>query len=162
MKKCSLIFLVSLLSIGLALPTDAISRGAGYGGSRGYSGYKSYKSSYDKSYKGSSLKSYTHNRSENVNSASFGKTSQSSASYSKPIFIHPSVVRDSEGRIERSSSAKQDFLKSRGLKNVPKGYEVDHIVPLYAGGRDDPSNMQLMTTQQHDAKTRADYQKYER
>ena len=73
-----------------------------------------------------------------------------------------SVRRDSHGRIERSESAKQQFVHSLGYKNVPKGYEVDHKIPLYAGGSDTPSNMQLLTKAQHHAKTKADYQSYGR
>jgi hypothetical protein len=75
---------------------------------------------------------------------------------------HPSVKRDSKGRIIRSEEAKQDFLKSRGLKRVPPGYQVDHKTPLWAGGSDTPSNMQLLTNEQHKAKTKADYQRYVR
>ena len=54
---------------------------------------------------------------------------------------------------ERSSAAKQEFLRQHGLKEVPEGYEVDHIVPLSAGGSDDPSNMQLLPKSLHRLKT---------
>jgi hypothetical protein len=166
MKRSLVLVFAAVLSILLALPTDAISRGGGYGGSRGYgghsSGYKGYKSSYGKSYKSGSSKSYHSYRRGKSGSHGLAKTSYSSVKYGKPILTHPGVARDSQGRIERSASAKQEFLRNHGLKSVPKGYEVDHIVPLYAGGRDDPSNMQLLTTQQHEAKTKADYQRYGR
>ncbi|MBI5101567.1 MAG: HNH endonuclease [Nitrospirae bacterium] len=76
--------------------------------------------------------------------------------------MHSGVQRDSHGRIERSQSAKQEFLRQHGLTHVPKGYEVDHRVPLYAGGRDDPSNMQLLTTAQHHQKTKEDFRTYGR
>ena len=65
----------------------------------------------------------------------------------------PGVARDSHGKIKRSRSAVHQFLKDRGLKKVPKGYQVDHIVPLWKGGSDSPSNMQLMTTEEHRSKT---------
>jgi hypothetical protein len=39
-------------------------------------------------------------------------------------------------------------------KGACPGYEIDHIVPLAAGGADAPSNMQWLTRQQHRAKTR--------
>ena len=56
-------------------------------------------------------------------------------------------------KVERNSSARKEFLKSRGYLKVPNGYQVDHIVPLSQGGRDVPSNMQLITIEQHNQKT---------
>ncbi len=67
-----------------------------------------------------------------------------------------SCSRDSHGRIKRSEGAKHKFLKSKGLTHVPKGYEVDHVVPLSKSGKDEPSNMQLLPHEQHEAKTRND------
>ena len=46
--------------------------------------------------------------------------------------------------IERTKSAKEEFLRMRGYKSLPPGYEVDYIVPLSQGGRDYPGNMQLV------------------
>ena len=76
--------------------------------------------------------------------------------------ISSGVARDSHGRIVRSESAKHEFLKQHGYSKVPEGYEVDHIIPLYAGGTDEPSNMQLLTKTVHHAKTKADYHQYGR
>jgi hypothetical protein len=42
-------------------------------------------------------------------------------------------------KVERSSSAKEKYLKSQGYKKVPPGYVVDHIQPLSKGGQDNPS-----------------------
>lgn len=56
-------------------------------------------------------------------------------------------------KVKRSSSNRQAFLESRGLDQVPEGYEVDHIIPLFRGGTDSPSNMQLLTREQHAQKT---------
>lgn len=56
-------------------------------------------------------------------------------------------------KVERSSSAKEEFLKSRGYDKVPNGYQVDHIKPLFEGGADVPSNMQLIPIDQHKSKT---------
>lgn len=55
--------------------------------------------------------------------------------------------------VKRSESAKREFLKSKGYKRVPPGYEVDHIIPLSKGGRDGPSNMQLIPKNLHRQKT---------
>lgn len=56
-------------------------------------------------------------------------------------------------KVERSSSAKEEFLKSKGYKTIPKGYQIDHVVPLSEGGADKPSNMQLIPIEQHKQKT---------
>jgi 5-methylcytosine-specific restriction endonuclease McrA len=55
--------------------------------------------------------------------------------------------------VKRSEANKREFLKSLGYKNVPKGYEVDHIIPLSKGGADEPYNMQLLKTEDHARKT---------
>jgi len=58
---------------------------------------------------------------------------------------------------KRSSTAKKQFLKSKGLEKVPPGYEVDHVVPLDAGGKDEPSNMQLIPKSTHKEKTKKEW-----
>lgn len=55
--------------------------------------------------------------------------------------------------VKRSEANKKKFLKSLGYKEIPYGYEIDHIKPLSEGGADDPSNMQLITIEQHKRKT---------
>jgi len=62
-------------------------------------------------------------------------------------------ARSSEGKIKRSESAKKNFLKSKGYNSIPAGYQVDHVTPLYKGGSDTPSNMQLIPTEVHKQKT---------
>lgn len=57
---------------------------------------------------------------------------------------------------ERSRAQVRAFLRQQGLERTPPGYEVDHIVPLCAGGADRPENMQLLTKRQHREKTRED------
>jgi len=59
-------------------------------------------------------------------------------------------------KVERSSSARQEYLKSQGYNKVPAGYQVDHVVPLSKGGADQPYNMQIISTEQHKAKTAAE------
>lgn len=61
------------------------------------------------------------------------------------------VQRDVNGKIARSSQAKNDFKKSNpcpstGLSTGScPGYVIDHVTPLKRGGADDPSNMQWQT-----------------
>lgn len=55
--------------------------------------------------------------------------------------------------VKRSEANKTKFLKSMGYSSTPYGYEIDHIKPLSEGGSDDPSNMQLLTKEQHARKT---------
>lgn len=61
-----------------------------------------------------------------------------------------------DARTERSRAQVNAFLRQQGLTRTPPGYEVDHIMPLCAGGKDSPENMQLLTKGQHKAKTRDD------
>ncbi len=56
-------------------------------------------------------------------------------------------------KVERSAIAKNQFLRSKGYKKVPSGCEIDHIIPLSKGGRDEPSNMQLIPKTAHKQKT---------
>lgn len=56
-------------------------------------------------------------------------------------------VKDAQGNLVRSISRRTLFLKMTGHKDgkVPKGFAVNHIVPLRCGGCDVPSNMELMS-----------------
>jgi len=56
-------------------------------------------------------------------------------------------------KVKRSNSARNYYLKSRGLRDVPPGYEVDHIVPLSKGGSDQSWNMQLLPKYMHKLKS---------
>jgi hypothetical protein len=62
-------------------------------------------------------------------------------------------------KVKRSESAKKRFLKSKGYKRVPPGYEVDHIIPLSKGGKDEPSNMQLIPKSVYKQKTAGERKK---
>lgn len=55
--------------------------------------------------------------------------------------------------VKRSEANKTKFLRSKGYTSTPYGFEIDHIIPLSEGGTDDPSNMQLLTKEQHAKKT---------
>jgi hypothetical protein len=63
-----------------------------------------------------------------------------------------SCARDSNGKIQRSESAKREFLKQSGYPHGRPGYVVDHVVPLKRGGADAPNNMQWQTVEEAKAK----------
>lgn len=64
--------------------------------------------------------------------------------------------------VERSASAVHQFRKANPCPATGKiagacpGWEVDHRIPLCAGGADHPDNMQWLTREQHAEKTRRD------
>lgn len=63
---------------------------------------------------------------------------------------------------ERNRAERCKYLKLSGYPDcrLPYGYEVDHIVPLCSGGPDVAENMQLLSIQSHDEKTRRDAAMY--
>ncbi|MFI5187212.1 MAG: HNH endonuclease signature motif containing protein [Chitinophagales bacterium] len=62
----------------------------------------------------------------------------------KTIYFY-SIKRDANGRIHRSSSARNTFMKMTGFPHGRPGYVVDHVIALKRGGCDCPSNMQWQT-----------------
>jgi 5-methylcytosine-specific restriction endonuclease McrA len=63
---------------------------------------------------------------------------------------------------KRSAQAKYQFQKANPCpvnlahRGRCPGYDIDHIVPLCAGGADSPENMQWLTKSAHKEKTRRD------
>lgn len=64
------------------------------------------------------------------------------------------VQRDAKGRIERSSTAREQFKRMTGYPHGRPGYVIDHIIPLKRGGCDCPENMQWQTIAEAKAKDR--------
>jgi 5-methylcytosine-specific restriction endonuclease McrA len=56
-------------------------------------------------------------------------------------------------KIKRDPAVVERFLKKKGLKEIPKGKEIDHKIPLIDGGSDTVRNLQLLTKKQHEEKT---------
>jgi 5-methylcytosine-specific restriction endonuclease McrA len=105
----------------------------------------------------SSHKSSTHSHSyHSTSSKSYKPVSLPKSAYksgSTKYYIGETYKTTGLPKVDRSSSAKDKFLKSQSLKAVPSGYEVDHVVPLSKGGADDLSNMQLLPKSVHKVKT---------
>lgn len=69
-------------------------------------------------------------------------------------------IRDKQGQLVRSRSRVCLFLRMTGYVRkgeacrVPTGYRVDHHIPLACGGCDVPSNLTLLTIEEHALKSR--------
>src|SRR2546425_313737 len=82
-------------------------------------------------------------------------TAPHTASPRSPVASHPRVTtratpgaRDSHGRLKRSETAKDGFMRQTGHPHGWPGHVVDHRVPLACGGADAPSNMQWQTSEE--------------
>jgi len=96
-------------------------------------------------YTRSAPRSYTAPRARSPTARPYRAPSSRSRTYSSP---------HGRGRIHRSAEAKEQFLRRTGYPHGRKGYVVDHIVPLCAGGADAPSNMQWQTVEEAKVKDR--------
>ena len=115
---------------------------------------RSYHSSSHSSYKSSNHSSSQHSSSGYHRSTYFSspKSSYHTSSGHHRSTYSTTAKRDSHGRIERSSTAREHFMKQTGYPHGRKGYVIDHIKPLSEGGADDPSNMQWQTKEEAKAK----------
>lgn len=66
------------------------------------------------------------------------------------------VLRDSRGRIARSSAVRREFLRLTGYPNGRPGWIVDHVTPLQCGGADAVWNMQWESAADARAKDRTE------
>src|SRR5262249_480159 len=128
MKRFALIGLV----LALLLPFDV---SAQKGGSRGSSSKSSSKST-------SSKVRGTKNTKSTVSSSKSRKSTVAS--------------RNAKGRIQRSATARAEFMRQSGYSKGRKGYVVDHVIPLECGGADVPSNMQWQSVQEAKIKDRSE------
>lgn len=48
---------------------------------------------------------------------------------------------------------RKAVAKILGKKRLPRNIEIDHIIPKWAKGTDNVSNLQLLTKKQHQLKT---------
>lgn len=83
---------------------------------------------------------------------------QPALTFAKRSDYSHAAQRDSNGRIQRSSSARNEFRRlnpcpaTGGIKGSCPGYVIDHIIPLKRGGLDTPNNMQWQTQEEAKAK----------
>ncbi len=91
-----------------------------------------------------------------LHSSSPGSGHRSALSGSRSSIKCTSCPRDSHGKIKRDPNAVSEFKRSHPKPPGCNQCEVDHIIPLSKGGRDDPSNMQWLSNEQHKAKTKRD------
>ena len=89
-------------------------------------------------------------------SFSSGGSHRSSLSSSRSSIKCESCPRDNHGKIKRDPNAVSDFKRTHPKPPGCYQCEVDHIVPLSKGERDDPSNMQWLPKTQHQEKTKRD------
>lgn len=79
-----------------------------------------------------------------------------------PALVALAMVAPDADAARRSKSARAEFVRSvpcpaTGITHgACPGWEVDHVVPLCAGGEDRPHNMQWLTAPDHKRKTRGD------
>lgn len=66
------------------------------------------------------------------------------------VFVPASAL----AKQHRSAAAIYQFKKQTGYLDGRPGYIIDHVVPLCAGGADDPSNMQWQTIEEANKKDR--------
>lgn len=80
-------------------------------------------------------------------------TAQSTYTVNGTNYIYGEYYETGYPKVKRNQANVDKFLKSIGYSFIPAGYQVDHIIPLSQGGTDTPSNMQLISIEQHKMKT---------
>lgn len=63
---------------------------------------------------------------------------------------------------DRSRAVRAEFQRqtpcpaTAAKRGACPGYQADHVQPLCAGGKDEPGNLQWLTVQEHQRKTKRD------
>jgi 5-methylcytosine-specific restriction protein A len=70
--------------------------------------------------------------------------------------------RRAQARRLRLWTAEPHCAKCKRLTNYPSGFQLDHRVPLFKGGKDEDDNLQVLCIPCHDTKTNQDLSRVER
>jgi len=89
-------------------------------------------------------------------SSASGSSDRSTLSSSRSTIKCETCSRDSYGKVKRDPNAVSEFKRTHPKPPGCHQCEVDHIVTLSKGGRDDPNNTQWLPKAQHQDKTRRD------
>lgn len=134
--------------------------GGGHGGGGGYSsGGHNYGGGHSSSHSGG-YSSHFHSSGHNGHTSSRSYLGVSRHSPSSKTHYSGGTYKSGYAKVERSDSAKHQFLREHGLTRIPPGMNIDHIRPLSQGGSDTPSNMQLLSAEAHHQKTAAERRHY--
>lgn len=137
-----------ILAVVLCSSLWAVAMSGGSHGSSHSNGSRSHSSKSHSSKKSSAHSSYSHGYRKGY--AASGHT------------LHPSVQRDSHGRIKRSAAARDAFNRQQPCPSTGRtsgrcpGYVIDHVKALECGGPDAPFNMQWQTTAAAKAKDKTE------
>ena len=74
------------------------------------------------------------------------------------LLTTPAMATPRSPRMVRDFRALHACPATAMPRGACPGYQVDHVVPLCAGGVDAPANMQWLTVEAHRVKTRRDVQ----
>ena len=103
---------------------------------------------------GTHVAPYTRSSPRSYSAPSHPRSYSTPRAYRAPTRPRAYASPDARGRIPRSRSERENFMRSTGYPRGRPGYVVDHVVPLCAGGADAPSNMQWQTVEDAQVKDR--------
>lgn len=73
------------------------------------------------------------------------------------ILLAAPLDADARDRQQRRAFVREHPCPVTGKRSGPcPGWQVDHVIPLCAGGADHPKNMQWLTVRRHRIKTSTD------
>lgn len=157
MKKILTLLLITTISLVFATESFAQKKSNSFGyKTKSYGTYKTPKySSKNSTFKLPKTSNYGLDTKLKIpkSSTNYGLKKPTYKSGSTTYIMGENYKTTGMPKVKRNSGAKDKFLKSKGYDKVPSGYEVDHIIPLSKGGKDDPSNMQLIPKEMHKQKT---------
>lgn len=149
--------------IGVSTP-EALARGGSHGGSGHSGGYSGGHSrgghSSSRSYNSGGHSSRSHSSNYSGRSSTHSHLGVSRHSSISRIHNSSGTYKTGYAKVERSETAKRQFLRQHGLTRIPQGMHIDHIRPLSQGGSDTPGNMQLLSIEAHHHKTAAERRHY--